>query len=228
MSLEIIKGNLFTSKCQTLVNTVNCVGIMGAGIALEFRLRYPTMYARYVELCASKLIDIGKLWLYKSEQHWVLNFPTKKHWKKPSEAKFLELGLQKFVDTYIEKGITSIAFPLLGAQNGGIPEDESLEIMKKYLSQCDLPVEIYIYDADSPDDIFTELKARFLSAPEKELAEVTGLGKAYLKQVKQAMQDDRLHSLSGFLSTKGIGLTTVEKTLLLLKNSAENIHFSKN
>ena len=222
MRLKIIEGNLFTSKCQTLVNTVNCVGVMGAGIALEFRFRYPQMYTRYVELCTSKLMDVGKLWLYKSSQHWVLNFPTKKHWKKPSEAKFLELGLQKFVDTYIEKEITSIAFPLLGTQNGGIPEDESIEIMKKYLGQCDLPVEIYIYDPNSPDDIFAELKASFLSLSEKELAEMTGLGKTYLKRVNQAMQDDRICSLSRLLSTEGIGVTTVEQVLLLLNSNSEN------
>lgn len=78
----------------------------------------------------------------------------------------------------------------------GIPEDESIEIMKKYLGQCDLPVEIYIYDPNSPDDIFAELKASFLSLSEKELAEMTGLGKTYLKRVKQAMQDDRICSLS--------------------------------
>ncbi|KYC43042.1 Appr-1-p processing protein [Scytonema hofmannii PCC 7110] len=218
MSLKIIKGNLFTSKCKTVVNTINCVGVMGAGIALEFRLRYPEMYESYVEICKNKLIDIGKLWLYKSEQKWILNFPTKKHWKQPSEVLFLELGLQKFVDTYVEKRITSIAFPLLGTQNGGIPEEKSLEVMKKYLGQCDLPIEIYIYNPDSPDNIFTELKSTFFSLSEEELIEVTGLGKAYLKKVKKVMEDERICSLSRFLSTKGIGVTTVEKTLLLLKN----------
>jgi O-acetyl-ADP-ribose deacetylase (regulator of RNase III) len=218
MSLKIIKGNLFTSKCKTVVNTINCVGVMGAGIALEFRLRYPEMYESYVEICKNKLIDIGKLWLYKYEQKWILNFPTKKHWKQPSEVLFLELGLQKFVDTYVEKRITSIAFPLLGTQNGGIPEEKSLEVMKKYLGQCDLPIEIYIYNPDSPDNIFTELKSTFFSLSEEELIEVTGLGKAYLKKVKKVMEDESICSLSRFLSTNGIGVTTVEKTLLLLKN----------
>lgn len=219
MNLQIIKGNLFTSKCQTLVNTVNCVGVMGAGIALEFRLRYPEMYNRYIDLCKQKRMDVGKLWLYKSNFHWVLNFPTKKHWKQPSELNFLELGLQKFVDTYKEKEITSIAFPLLGTQNGGIPEEQSLEIMKQYLEHCNLPVEIYLYDPNSPDDIFTDLKNRFLSLSETELLRVTGLGKAHLKRVNQAIQDQHICSLSKLLSIKGIGVTTVEKTLLILQNN---------
>lgn len=217
MSLRIIKGNLFTSNCQTLVNTVNCVGVMGAGIALEFRLRYPEMYARYVEICKQNLMDIGQLWLYKSDKRWVINFPTKKHWKHPSRIQFLELGLQKFVDFYIEKEITSIAFPLLGTQNGGIPEDVSLEIMNKYLVKCNLPIEIYIYDPNSPDDIFADIKNRFLALQEKEIIEVTRLGKQSIARVKQAMQDDKIRNLSTLLSIKGIGVTTVEKVLLLLK-----------
>lgn len=217
MSLDIIKGNLFTSNCQTLVNTVNCVGVMGAGIALEFRLRYPQMYERYVEICNSQLLDIGKLWLYKSEHRWVLNFPTKKHWKRASKIEFLQLGLQKFVDTYKKKGITSIAFLLLGTLNGGIGENESLQVMTKYLYKCDdINVEIYIYDPSSPDDIFPKLKTRFLSLSDKEILDLTGLGKTYLARVKEVMQDDKIYSLSQFLSVKGIGITTVEKTLLIL------------
>ncbi len=190
---------------------------MGAGIALEFRLRYPEMYTRYVEICSSNLMDIGKLWLYKSNQHWVLNFPTKKHWKKPSQIEFLELGLQKFVDTYIEKKITSIAFPLLGTQNGGIPENQSLEIMNLYLHKCELPIEIYIYDSHAPDDIFISLKTIFLSLSEKEIIEITSLGKAYIKRVKQVMKNDDICNLADFLSKSGIGITTVKKTLLVIQ-----------
>src|SRR5690554_3048314 len=110
MAAKVIIGNIFSSDCQTLVNTINCVGIMGAGIALEYRLRYPEMYDRYVQLCSDSKIDIGKLWIYKSDR-WILNFPTKKHWKDPSRIEYLESGLEKFRDTYLNKGITSVAFP---------------------------------------------------------------------------------------------------------------------
>ncbi|MBD2504117.1 macro domain-containing protein [Anabaena azotica] len=223
MSLKIINGNLFTSNCQTLVNTVNCVGVMGAGIALEFRLRYPDMYADYVKICQQNLLEIGKLWLYKSAPHWVLNFPTKRHWKQPSKLEYLELGLQKFVDTYAEKKITSIAFPLLGAQNGGIPQNQALEVMNKYLGQCELPIEIYIYYSHAPDDIFNDLKTVFLSLSNEEILEITGLGEAYIKKVRQVMQDEAVCSLSKFLAIKGIGITTVEKTLLLLPKFSSTI-----
>ena len=71
--------------------TVNCVGVMGKGIALVFKLRYPEMFDKYKVFCQSKMIGIGKLWLYKSEEstQWVLNFPTKFHWKYPSKIEYL-------------------------------------------------------------------------------------------------------------------------------------------
>jgi O-acetyl-ADP-ribose deacetylase (regulator of RNase III) len=138
--LSYKKGNLFTSSAQTIVNTVNCVGIMGAGIALEFKYRYPEMYKKYVELCKNNQIQTGRLWLYNKDinRKWVLNFPTKKDWKHPSKLEYLESGLEKFLKFYKERNITSIAFPLLGAQNGGIDPEQSLTTMKNYLSKCDI------------------------------------------------------------------------------------------
>lgn len=144
--IKEITGNLFTTTAQTMVNTINCVGAMGKGIALEFRKRYPEMYEQYVNLCKEKKINIGILWIYKTDEKWILNFPTKYHWKYNSKVEYLEKGLQKFVSTYKEKGITSIAFPLLGANNGGIPKEISLKIMNQYLSQCDIDIEIYQFD----------------------------------------------------------------------------------
>lgn len=145
MPVQIIEGgDLFTSEAQTLVNTVNCVGVMGKGIALEFKKRYPDMFQKYKEICDAGLLDIGKLQLYKTPDKWILNFPTKTHWRYHSKEWYLEKGLQKFLDTYKMKGITSIAFPLLGASNGRIDPKVSLNIMKRYLEQCDIPVYIYV------------------------------------------------------------------------------------
>jgi O-acetyl-ADP-ribose deacetylase (regulator of RNase III) len=166
------KGNIFATECQTIVNTVNCVGVMGAGIAYEFRLRYPQMYEKYRELCKEKKLNIGLLWLYRDEpdKKWVLNFPTKYHWKYESKVEYLQKGLQKFLDTYKEKGITSIAFPLLGASNGGIPEDVSLEVMNKYLNKCtDIAVEIYHFDPYAYDDLFLNFKKICNEVPENVL-----------------------------------------------------------
>lgn len=116
---NIKTGNIFASQSQTLVNTVNCDGVMGAGIALEFKLRLPEMFDRYAEHCRARRINIGSLWLYKPpaesrEQRWALNFPTKRHWKYPSKVEYLEAGLEKFLESYQQKGIQSIAFPCWG------------------------------------------------------------------------------------------------------------------
>lgn len=145
MSVKIIRNeDIFNSDAQTLVNTVNCVGVMGKGIAKKYKELYPDMYERYVVLCEQGLMNVGKLWLYKGEEKWILNFPTKKHWKYPSELSYLEKGLEKFLDTYKEKGIISAAFPLLGASNGKISPDVSLDIMIKYLNNCNIPIYIYV------------------------------------------------------------------------------------
>lgn len=117
---------------------------MGKGIALEYKKRYPDMYFKYKELCNKNLIEIGKLWLYKTEKKWILNFPTKKHWKDLSKIEYLEVGLQKFLEEYKNKGITSISFPLLGANNGGLDPEVSLAIMCKYLNQCE--IDVYIFE----------------------------------------------------------------------------------
>ena len=210
--MEIVTGNIFTSKCQTIVNTVNCVGVMGAGIAYECRLRYPQMYEKYNELCKDRMINIGTLWIYKSEDKWVLNFPTKFHWKYESKPEYLEKGLQKFLDTYKEKGITSIAFPLLGASNGGIPEDVSISIMKRYLEKCDIPVEIYYYDPLAFDDLFLKFKDLWNLIPERELATKSGLRIDFVRKVKAALERDDIRNLSRLLSVKGIGDVTLEKS----------------
>jgi O-acetyl-ADP-ribose deacetylase (regulator of RNase III) len=216
MSIEIIKGNLFNSNCQTLVNTVNCVGAMGKGIALDFRLRYPLMYERYLELCKYGYMEIGKLWIYKANKHWVLNFPTKKDWKNPSKIEYLELGLQKFVNTYQQKGITSIAFPLLGSQNGGILTETSLSIMEKYLGKLNIKIEIYFYNPYEFDDIFAKVKTYLFFYSQEELLKITGLRLQYLERIKNAILKDEIVNLSQLVSIKGIGLSTIQKFLLIL------------
>ena len=145
MSIVFKNGNLFHSKTQTLVNAVNCVGVMGRGIALQFKNRYPSMFNSYKNICRQNLLEPGKLQLYKAADHWILNFPTKIHWKDKSELSYIEEGLKKFVDTYEAKGITSVAFPKLGCANGGLDWNTQVKpLMIKYLSALDnLHIEIY-------------------------------------------------------------------------------------
>jgi O-acetyl-ADP-ribose deacetylase (regulator of RNase III) len=145
-----VEGNLFNSPAQVLVNTVNTVGVMGKGVALEFKRLFPDMYEQYRILCEKGRFEIGMLWLYKSPNKWVLNFPTKVHWRNSSKLSYIEAGLQKFVDTYAEMGIHSIAFPPLGCGNGQLDFESQVQpLMHEYLRN--LPIDVFIYpDKDSP------------------------------------------------------------------------------
>lgn len=210
--ITILTGNIFTTKCTTIVNTVNCVGVMGAGIAYECRLRYPEMYEKYQALCKNNLLQIGTLWIYKASDKNILNFPTKTDWKQPSRIEYLEKGLQKFVDTYKEKEITSIAFPLLGASNGGLTQEQSLSTMQRYLSQCDIEIEIWHFDPTATDDIFLNYRQHFLSRTDKELSKSTGIGVSIINKIKEALNDPTINSMSSLLNVKGIGDKTLEKS----------------
>ncbi len=147
--LTYVKGNLFDSPAKVLVNTVNTVGVMGKGIAKTFKDIYPEMFARYMELCESKRFDIGNLWLYRTDHKWVLNFPTKKHWRNSSKLEYIDAGLQKFVATYSDQNITSIAFPQLGCGNGELTWEEVEPLMMKYLRPLPINIFVYLYDRDA-------------------------------------------------------------------------------
>ncbi len=186
---------------------------MGKGIALVFKLRYPKMFDIYKQYCKDKLIGIGKLWLYKGEekQAWVLNFPTKFHWKYPSKVEYLEKGLDKFVQTYKEKGITSIAFPLLGTHNGGLDKEMVKGLMVSYLEKCDIPVEIYEYDPDSPDDLFEGFKKKWSEKSEEQIKNGTGIRKDRIATISNQLNSSDVRSMIGLIKSKGIGIKTMEK-----------------
>lgn len=222
MSVKVISGNIFTSNCQTLVNTINCVGVMGAGIALECRLRYPDMHEKYIKLCDSNQIDIGLLWIYKSTNRWVLNFPTKKHWKYPSKKEYLHIGLDKFVNTYQEKGIESIAFPLLGADKGGIPQEESLSIMMSYLNKPSIDIEIYRYDQKAKDDLYDKTKEWLLSQDVNYISTITKLRKDYVVKIIDAIQSPNIVQLNQLALVQGIGIKTLEKIFNSTRDSTRN------
>jgi O-acetyl-ADP-ribose deacetylase (regulator of RNase III)/uncharacterized protein YwgA len=161
MNPKVLIGNIFETKNKTLVNTVNCVGIMGKGIALEFKKRYPEMYTQYKSDCDHGRVKVGEPILYTDL--WgdsIVNFPTKKHWKSPSLLKDIEKGLDIFLEKYKEWDIKSVAFPPLGCGNGGLSWDDVGPLMYQKLSRLDIPVEIYAPYNTSPDKI----KPEFLSS----------------------------------------------------------------
>ena len=137
-------GNIFESHAKTLVNTVNCVGIMGKGIALEFKKRYPAMFTEYEQLCKKNEIQPGIPYYYSDLfGASIINFPTKDHWRSPSKISYIINGLDWFRMNYQKYNISSIAFPPLGCGNGGLPWTVVGPIMYEKLN--DLPIDIEIY-----------------------------------------------------------------------------------
>jgi O-acetyl-ADP-ribose deacetylase (regulator of RNase III) len=163
------RTSILESSSQTVVNTVNCVGVMGKGIADAFKQRYPSMFRAYKTICDQRLLTPGKLWLWRGPDQWVLNFPTKDHWRNPSRLEWIEAGLRKFKAEYERHGIVEISFPRLGCGNGGLNWSDVRPLMEAYLSK--LPIQVYIHDYEVP-----------LSRPEHAGSEGDGLNTAQLRQ----------------------------------------------
>jgi O-acetyl-ADP-ribose deacetylase (regulator of RNase III) len=146
--LVYLRNSIFDSPAQTLVNTVNLEGVMGKGIAAEFKARYPSMFKEYRHLCQSGKLKIGDLHLWRGPDKWVLNFPTKTTWRKPSEMSYIEEGLKKFVLSCSDMGVTSISFPPLGCGNGQLDWSDVKPVMESYLKR--LPIHVYVHDRQVP------------------------------------------------------------------------------
>ena len=160
--LKVHVGNLFDSQAQTLVNTINCVGVMGAGIALEFKKRFPEMYEDYVERCHRGEVKLGKPYFYpRLLPPSILNFPTKDHWRSVSRLTDIIKGLEYLEKHYKEWGITSLAIPPLGCGQGQLEWRVVGPTLYRYLSRINVPIELYA-PYGTPD---SELAENFLAQP---------------------------------------------------------------
>jgi O-acetyl-ADP-ribose deacetylase (regulator of RNase III)/uncharacterized protein YwgA len=157
--VKVLFGDILKSKAQTLVNTVNCVGVMGKGIALKFKERFPDMFNDYVERCNGNEVRLGRPYLYKRlTSPWILNFPTKGHWRSVSRIEDIVRGLKYLLQHYKEWGITSLAVPPLGCGQGQLEWKIVGPTLYRYLNQLDIPVELYAPHG-TPHE---ELKPEFL------------------------------------------------------------------
>jgi O-acetyl-ADP-ribose deacetylase (regulator of RNase III) len=142
-------GNLLESESEALVNTVNTDGVMGKGIALQFKNYFPKNFKVYYEHCKSKEFNVGQLLVCEDESLFtgkkiIINFPTKTNWRLPSEYSYISFGLEKLKELIIEKKINSIAIPPLGAGNGGLDWDRVKSMIIKQLGGLD--ASIYLYE----------------------------------------------------------------------------------
>ena len=142
--IKVLIGDMFESSAKTLVNTVNCVGIMGKGIAQAFKTRYPSMFVDYKQRCDDHRVKPGVPYYYEDMFGTsIVNFPTKDHWRSASKLQDVVRGLDIFIEKYKEWGIKSVAFPPLGCGNGGLEWSLVGPIMYQKLSALDIPVEIF-------------------------------------------------------------------------------------
>lgn len=127
MTIQVKKGDMFSERVEALVNTVNCVGVMGKGVALEFKNRWPANFRAYKKVCDSGSLKPGRMFVYDTKElfasegpRYLVNFPTKAHWRSKSKIEYVENGLDALVDAIVEYDIKSIAIPPLGCGNGGL------------------------------------------------------------------------------------------------------------
>lgn len=147
-------GDLLQADTQAVVNTVNCVGVMGKGIALQFKCSYPDTFAAYEKACRRGEVVIGEMFVTRTGQlvgpEYIINFPTKKHWRSPSKLSYIDAGLVDLIRLIRARNIVSIAVPPLGAGNGGLDwRDVAPRIIKAFKEVPD--VRVVLYPPHRPD-----------------------------------------------------------------------------
>lgn len=147
--IHYTQGNLFDAEVEALVNTVNTVGVMGKGIALMFKERYPANMTAYAKACAEGAVQTGKMFVTETQAligpRWIINFPTKQHWRAKSRLSWITEGLADLRLFIQENKIRSIAIPALGAGNGGLNWLEVKAQIEAVLSDLE-DVEIIVYE----------------------------------------------------------------------------------
>ncbi|ENR0228611.1 macro domain-containing protein [Enterobacter roggenkampii] len=138
--LNFVKGNFFDYDADIRINTVNCVGVMGTGVALAFKNKYPEMFKEYVRQCKAREIAPGKPSVWKKEDMFskgieIINFPTKDHWRNPSEYEYIENGLAWLSEYLSDKEGLTITLPALGCGHGGLDWSNVKKLILKYLSE---------------------------------------------------------------------------------------------
>ena len=199
---------------------------MGKGIALEYKYRYPEMYVDYQQKCANQYFKPGTLDIWREPDpngKWILNFPTKVDWKHPSKIEYLKLGLQKFAEIYEDEGITSIAFPPLGATSGGLHwEDDVSPVMYEYLEPLDnLHIEIVLFDPEYPDTLFAKFLSRVAEYSVEDFRIHLGLPQNQASILHEEIHNDSIRTMLGLQQVRGLGGKSIAKIYAYLRNPNE-------
>ena len=144
--IRFVTGNLLQSDAECLVNTVNCEGFMGKGIAYQFKMQYPENNEDYIKACRNKTLRIGTLHHFRENGKIIINFPTKNKWREKSKIEYIEKGLDKLIELIDELDIKSISIPPLGSGNGGLIWAEVKKVIEDKLLNISDKVDVNIYE----------------------------------------------------------------------------------
>jgi O-acetyl-ADP-ribose deacetylase (regulator of RNase III)/uncharacterized protein YwgA len=214
MVTVVEEGNIFKSKAQTWVNTVNTVGIMGKGIALGFKRRFPDMFADYADRCQRGEVRLGMPYLYqRPKPPWIINFPTKEHWRSVARLDAIVEGLQHLERNYRSWGVQSLAVPPLGCGEGQLEWRIVGPTLYRFLSQLQIPVELYA-PFGTPHE---ELQPSYLEQLSLEHVEVKDLPGSRVPAAWVALVDilheierDRFHSPIGRIAFEKLAYFATE------------------
>ncbi|WP_160147019.1 type II toxin-antitoxin system antitoxin DNA ADP-ribosyl glycohydrolase DarG [Thermomonospora echinospora] len=166
-------GNLLRDDAQALVNTVNTVGVMGKGLALQFKRAFPANFDAYAQACKDGRVRPGRIFATPfADDRWILNFPTKRHWRQPSRLEDIRSGLDALARTVVELNLTSVALPPLGCGNGGLDWEVVRRLIIERLGGLDAEIRLYGPGTPAPEDMpvrsrrppLTKNRARLLAA----------------------------------------------------------------
>ena len=200
-------GNLFQSEAQTLINTVNCVGVMGRGIALQFKRKFPENFREYAAACKSENVQPGRMFVHRTGQltnpRYVINFPTKRHWRGKSRLADIRSGLETLVAEVQALGVNSIAIPPLGSGLGGLDWQTVRPLIEAAFADS-TDVRVVVYEplpADQPLSTAHEQRAPRMTPGR---ASLVGLIQTYL----EALLDPfvtllEIHKLMYFMQEAG-------------------------
>ena len=210
--IRALIGDMFKSEMVTLVNTVNCVGVMGKGIAQVFKKQFPDMFKDYARRCDARQVKLGEPYHFSDLTGVsIVNFPTKGHWRAATRLADVEAGLDHFVANYQAWGLKSVAFPPLGCGNGGLDWTTVGPLMYAKLKDLEVPVEIYA-PFGTPA---AQLKDDFLGAAHQMEFSVKGRRREKLRAEWAALVDV-LHQLQQQPYANPVGRTIFQKICYIM------------
>ncbi len=212
--METGRGNLLTAEAEALVNTVNTVGVMGKGIALQFKRAFPANFRAYRSACAKGEVRLGQVWAFDTgvlgSRRYVLNFPTKGHWRDSSRLEDIAAGLDSLVDVVNERGITSVAIPALGCGNGGLNWSDVRPLIERAAARMS-GVQVTVFPPEgtpeaagmpnaTPRPPWTPARALLVSAV------ASYLTRARLQEVREGISELEIQKLAYFAQVLGAPL----------------------